>query len=170
MSGQVKAKRKKLPHPILSCVMLLTWLSLTEFDTANLVFGTFLALSLPFLVQRFWPTRVKVYKPFKLIGYLLLVVVDICIANFVVAKQILGPTRKLKAQFFYVPLELKHDFTISVLAGTITLTPGTVSAHLAKDKTHLLVHALNVEDTEQMIHEIKNRYEKPLKEIFECSN
>jgi len=162
-------KKKWLPHPVLSVVMLLIWLALNNMSMGHFVLGSFLSLGIPYLVQDFWPTAVRVHKPFKLMMYLLMVLVDICKANFIVAVQILGPNNKLKAKFFDVPLEVKNDFTISMLAGTITLTPGTVSAELSADKKRLLVHALNVDDVEQAAADIKLRYEKPLKEIFECS-
>ncbi|NVK01975.1 MAG: Na+/H+ antiporter subunit E, partial [Oceanospirillaceae bacterium] len=32
----------------------------------------------------------------------------------------------------------------------------------------LYIHALDVDDKEALIAEIKQRYEKPLKEIFQC--
>lgn len=166
---QHKEKKRWLPHPLLSVLMLLIWLSLNEASRGHFVLGILLAVGIPYLVQGFWPTSVRIYKPFKLMVYLLVVVVDICKANFIVAVQILGSNRKLKAQFFEVPLEVKQDFTISMLAGTITLTPGTVSAELSPDKKRLLVHALNVDDVDEEIAEIKQRYEKPLMEIFECS-
>lgn len=161
-------KKRWLPHPVLSVMMVLIWLSLNNASIGHFVLGSFLAVGIPYLVQDFWPTAVRVHRPFKLCMYLLMVLVDICKANFIVAVQILGPNNKLKAKFFEVPLEVKNDFTISMLAGTITLTPGTVSSELSADKKRLLVHALNVDDVEEAAAEIKRRYEKPLKEIFEC--
>jgi len=47
------------------------------------------------------------------------------------------------------------------------MTPGTLSAELSSDGSHLLVHAFNVEDEAALIAQIKERYEAPLKEIFE---
>jgi multicomponent K+:H+ antiporter subunit E len=48
------------------------------------------------------------------------------------------------------------------------LTPGTVSAKLSEDRRTLLVHTLDVDDEAALVAEIKQRYETPLKEIFEC--
>jgi len=66
------------------------------------------------------------------------------------------------------PLELEEKFPITLLSSTITLTPGTVSAYLTLDGRHLIIHALDVEDEQELIDEIRQRYERPLKEIFEC--
>jgi len=53
-----------------------------------------------------------------------------------------------------------------VLAGTITLTPGTVSADLSDGGHSLLVHTLHTDDPDGVRDEIKQRYERRLKEIF----
>ncbi|RTE86647.1 MULTISPECIES: Na+/H+ antiporter subunit E [Gammaproteobacteria] len=161
-------KKRIIPHPVLSLLMLITWMVLNSFSPGHFLLGTFLALLIPYLVQDFWPNAVKVHKPLHLIWYIIKVTGDIMVANFVVAKQILGPSDKLNAAFFDIPLEIENDFTISVLAGTISLTPGTVSADLSPDRKRLIVHALNVNDIEAEINLIKQRYEQPLKEIFEC--
>lgn len=58
---------------------------------------------------------------------------------------------------------------LSALACIISLTPGTVSAGLSSDHKTLLLHGLNVPDRDELIAEVKSRYEKPLLEIFECS-
>ena len=49
----------------------------------------------------------------------------------------------------------------------ITTTPGTVSAGIDQERGDILVHALSTDDTELDIQEIKNRYERPLIEIFD---
>ena len=65
------------------------------------------------------------------------------------------------------PLDIFSPEAITILAGTITLTPGTVSADLSDGGHSLLVHALDVDDADAMRDEIKDRYERRLKEIFE---
>ena len=55
---------------------------------------------------------------------------------------------------------------IVLLAGIITMTPGTLSADLSADRRHLLVHAFNITDEAELIASIKTRYEAPLMEIF----
>ncbi|HCQ57063.1 MAG TPA: Na+/H+ antiporter subunit E, partial [Sulfitobacter sp.] len=63
-------------------------------------------------------------------------------------------------------LDLKEPEAITILAGTITLTPGTVSADLSDNGRYLLVHALDATDPDAVRDEIKDRYERRLKEIF----
>jgi len=76
--------------------------------------------------------------------------------------------KDLQPGFVEVPLDLRDSFAITVLTSTVSLTPGTVSADVSEDRTRLLVHALHVEDPQALVAEIKQRYEGPIKEIFEC--
>ena len=66
-----------------------------------------------------------------------------------------------------IPLELRSPEAITVLAGTITMTPGTVSSDVAADGRSLLVHCLDAPDPDSVRDGIKARYETRLKEIFE---
>ena len=67
-----------------------------------------------------------------------------------------------------MPVAIADDFALTALASTISLTPGTVSAELGPDRDHILVHALDVDDEAVLARTIKERYEKPIKEIFQC--
>jgi multicomponent K+:H+ antiporter subunit E len=102
-------------------------------------------------------------------GQILLGVVayDILTANIAVARLILTPNRPVRPAFVIMPLALRTDLAISLLANTICLTPGTVSARLSADQRELLIHALDVDDPQTLVETIRERYETPLREIFE---
>ncbi len=93
--------------------------------------------------------------------------IDDGVANVVVAQLILfRRPESLTPHFLVIPLDTRSPYAITILAGTITMTPGTVSADLDRDRRHLLVHALSIDDPEDAIRTIKQRYEAPLREIF----
>ncbi|HLV78554.1 MAG TPA: Na+/H+ antiporter subunit E [Marinobacter sp.] len=158
--------RLNFPQPWLSLILFLTWQVLSEgVSGGSVVLGLILAWVIPQLTQSFWPERPRFRKPWLMPGYLLKVVWDITIASFVVARLILS-TRKPKPAFISYPLHLQHPLAISILASTVSLTPGTVSADISDDQKLLLIHALNAGDDNEVIEEIYNRYEKPLMEMF----
>jgi len=66
-----------------------------------------------------------------------------------------------------VPLDVRRPRSISLLAGIVTMTPGTLSAELSDDHRHLLVHGLDVDDPQALVAQIKTRYEAPIRELFE---
>jgi len=157
-----------LPHPLLTPTLAAVWLLLNNtIEPGHILLGLLLGWMIPILTIRFWPDTVRIHRPFVLLHYIAVLLFDIVIANFTVARLILGNPDRLKPAFAKLPLDLTSDLAISVLANSITLTPGTLSARLSEDRKFLLVHALNETDPKAMIAAIKKRYERPLKEIFE---
>jgi multicomponent K+:H+ antiporter subunit E len=162
--------RHWFPHPALSGFMLLLWLLLANsVNVGQLLLGSLLAWVIPWFTQGFWPESLRMRKPLVLFKFLALVLWDIVIANLILAMRILGPQSRLQPAFMQVPLDIQEEFTITLLASTISLTPGTVSADLNMEGRYLLVHSLHVTDIDAAIAAIKQRYETPLKEVFECS-
>ena len=103
-----------------------------------------------------------------MIRYAIMVLGDIIVANFEVALLVLGPSKKLQPAFIAVPIDIVNELPITILASTVSLTPGTVSAEVSEDKNWLYVHVLHMTDKDELIATIKQRYEQPLTEIFAC--
>ncbi len=160
--------RHWLPHPLLTLTLVLVWLLLVNsFTLAQALLGLFLGWIIPLFTLRFWPDRVRIARPWWLVFFLVKVLWDILVANLAVALLILGGQRYTRPAFVPVPLELRTELAISILANTVSLTPGTVSAWLSPDRRTLLVHGLRVRDPDALAREIKGRYERPLRDIFE---
>ncbi|KAB7623163.1 Na+/H+ antiporter subunit E [Alkalilimnicola sp. S0819] len=162
--------KRLLPHPVLAATLLLAWVLLM--DSAGigvLLLGLILAVLIARWSTAFWPEPVGFRRPGLLLRFVPLVLWDILVANIAVARLVLGPNRKLRPAFLVIPVELESPHAITAFASIITLTPGTVSAELSEDRRTLYVHALDSADPQADIAGIKQRYEQPLKEIFECS-
>ncbi|MDG4867678.1 Na+/H+ antiporter subunit E [Guyparkeria sp. 1SP6A2] len=159
--------KRILPQPFLSLVLLASWLVLNNSAApGSILMGAIVGLVVPWITYRFWEIRARVAAPLALLGYAGVVVVDIIRANFVVARQVLGPNRALRSQLFELELDLRDSLPISILAATITLTPGTVSCRISPDRSRIWVHALHSDDIAADITEIKQRYESRLQRIF----
>lgn len=160
--------RRLLPHPLLSVTLAILWLLLVnQLSTGHVVLGALLGWLIPFATSRFWPEQIRVRHPLTLLRFLIVFVIDIVRGSFHVAYLILRGPARLRPVFVAVPLALRSELAISLLANTISLTPGTVSAHLSADKRTLIVHTLDTGDAAALVAEIKQRYETPLKKIFE---
>lgn len=161
--------RRWLPRPFLSLVLLLAWLLVTNsIAPGQILLGLVAGLLIPLFTDRFCPDRPRLRHPQRLLGYLAMVLFDILVANLVVARLILGPRGRLRSEFVEVPLALSDPLAVTLLASTVSLTPGTVSADLSADRRTLLVHGLHVTDATALVAHIKHRYERPLLEIFPC--
>jgi len=160
--------KRLLPHPGLSAMLLIVWLLMAnEITVGGTVLGGLFALILPKFTQPFWPDRPRMRLGRAFLGYLAVVLFDIIVANFQVARLILFRRNcDLRARWLVVPLRLTTPEAITMLAGTISLTPGTVSSDVSADGRFLLVHALDVADEAAEIARIQKRYEARLQRIF----
>lgn len=155
-----------LPMPMHSSLLLVVWLLLNGFSAGQLLLGVILALGIPLITAPFADRQSKVGKPFSMMIYVLRLLWDIFISNLEVARRVLRSNRKLNPGFIAYPLELTGDYPLTVLASTISLTPGTVSVDFSEDKQWLYIHALHIDSEQAIIDSIRERYEQPLKEIF----
>jgi multicomponent K+:H+ antiporter subunit E len=157
-----------LPHPLLSAILLATWLLLVnDLSVGHLLLGALLGWGVPLYTARFWPEEVRVRRPLLLLRFLAVVLYDIVVANVTVARLILGPAERMQPAFVTMPLALRSEVAISLLANTISLTPGTVSAFLSADRRCLIIHSLHTTAPDELLATIRQRYEQPLKEILE---
>lgn len=157
------------PHPLLTLTLVIVWQMLVNYvSLGTLVFGLILGTVIPLITAPYWPDRPRLKSPMMIVEFILVVLWDIVVANIVVAKTILFTRNtSMKPAFVTIPLDLRTPEAITVLAGTITMTPGTVSSDIAADGRSLLVHCLNAPDPDAVVADIKQRYERRLKEIFE---
>lgn len=160
--------KRLLPHPGLTLLLVIMWmLVLNSLSMGGFLLGLFFAIVVPLFTAPFWPDRPQMRLGLPLLGYAFLVLWDIVVANFEVARLILfRRNRDFRSCWLSIPLELRSAEAITLLAGTISLTPGTVSTDISTDGRHLLVHALDTGDPAGEITRIKTRYERRLLEIF----
>lgn len=160
--------KRLIPHPFLSVALLLVWLMLVNHvSLGNLILGAVLGLIVPAMTAPYWPNRPRVARPLMVVEYVIVVLWDILVANVQVAMIILFKRNEdIHSHWVTVPLVLTSPEAITVLAGTITMTPGTISAVLSADGSCILVHCLHTDDPDGVRDDIKARYERRLKEIF----
>jgi multicomponent K+:H+ antiporter subunit E len=161
--------RRLLPHPSLSALLFIVWFLLVNNPKiGSIVMAGVLAIAIPLLTHAYWPDRPKIKSMPAFLSYLLLVLWDIILANIAVAKIILFmPRDRIQSAWIPVPIDLRTPEAITMLAGTITMTPGTVTADMSACGRVLLIHSLHAPDPDAIRDDIKIRYEARLKRIFE---
>ena len=161
--------KRLFPHPFLTLTLIVLWfLLVNELKLGSLVLAAVFGTVIPLLTTAWWPDRPKVKHPLRLASYSLLVLWDVIVANFQVARIVLFmPRAKIQSAWITVPLDLTSPEAISLLAGTITMTPGTLTADMSACGRALLVHALHAPDPDATRDDIKARYESRLQRIFE---
>lgn len=157
-----------LPHPWLSAGLALAWLLLNAPVTpGSLLLALAVALTVPAVMNALQARPVRVKAPGALLRLAGIVLVDMVRSNIDVARIILGrQTGARRTGFVAIPLDLREPFALSLLSIILTATPGTLWVQYDSDTGRLLLHVLDFTDGEAWVRRVKDRYERPLMEIF----
>jgi multicomponent K+:H+ antiporter subunit E len=155
-------------HPALSALLAAAWLLLQQsLALPQLITAALLGLGLPWLLRGFLPDSRRVRHGGVAARLLLVVLWDIITSNLTVARIVLMPNSNPQPAWLRLPLDLQSPAAIALLATIITNTPGTVSCIVDEERHQIVVHALDCDDPAALVAQMKQRYERPLKEIFE---
>ena len=77
------------------------------------------------------------------ISYAILLIKEILVSNFNVAKIVLSPQIVISPEVVTIKTKIKSDFHKTIFANSITLTPGTLTISMDKDK--VIIHCLKEE-------------------------
>jgi len=83
-----------------------------------------------------------------------------------IAVLVVRPRLNLSPKFAEMSLDLRGDFPILVFVCLISMTPGSLSVALDRERHTLLIHLLDVRDPEEEIRRLKACLETPLMKIF----
>ncbi|MGE0796694.1 MAG: Na+/H+ antiporter subunit E [Lautropia sp.] len=81
-----------------------------------------------------------------------------------VARTVIDPGRVRRSEIIAVPLDLRSDAGIALLANLITLTPGTTSLHVDKERHRLYVHVMNASG--DSVAAIKSGFERRVRAVL----
>lgn len=150
--------------------LLCLWLLLNDtLEPGHIVLGALIAVLLALSVVRMRPLQARLRRLPLVVKLMFTVLLDIIRSNIGVARVILGLVRdrEVKSGFLEIPLDLRDPHGLAGLAMIVTSTPGTVWVELTPDGSTLTLHVLDLRDEAALIRLIKQRYEQPLREIFE---
>ena len=161
--------RKLLPVPLLTLGLIALWLVLNRsYGLGHWLFAVVLGVLVPMLVQPLRPVPVFFKRPGLAFVLFWRVGLDVVVWNWRILRGTLATGDKVpKGDFVVVPLDLRDPNGLAVLAAILCVIPGTIWSELALDRSALLVHVFDMKHAEEEIQTIKNRYEKPLMEIFQ---
>ena len=91
---------------------------------------------------------------------------ELVMSSLVVARDVLRPGHAYRSAIVGVPLDLRSDGQITLLANMVTLTPGTTSLLVSDDRETLYVHVMDTTSPEETIASIKDGFEKKVMETF----
>ena len=107
---------------------------------------------------------VRIWKLCALGVYL---VVELIVSSIKVAWDVITPRHRAKPGILAVPLDVRSDAAVTVLANLVSLTPGSLSLDVSEDRSTLFVHVMFIENLESVRAEIKEKIERRVKEALE---
>lgn len=151
---------------LIHMMLVFIWLALTgDFSWANFIFGFIISFVGLWQVNR----NEKQKRYFKVIpqvlSFIFYFIYELTKANLQVAYEVISPPLNMKPGIVKLPLDVKTDLEITLLANVISLTPGTLSLDVSPDKRFLYVHAMYVYDKEEFIRSIKDGFERRILQI-----
>lgn len=148
-------------------LLTFVWVALTgNFEFINYVFGFLLSFFILWIITKDeGKTNYFTLVP-KIIAFIFFFLYELVKANLQVAYEVITPKLGVTPGIVKVPLDVKSNIGITLLANLISLTPGTLSLDISNDKKVLFVHAMYITDKDEFIHSIKNGFEKRILEIL----
>ena len=161
--------KRILPSLPLSALLFVVWLLLNQsVSPGTLLMGAVLAVLVPLGTKSLRPGSVTMRKPLVAFKLWAIVMRDFVRSNIRVATLILTRRpRDIPSGFVQIPLDMRDPHALALLAMILCLTPGTAWAEVSLDRSVLLLHVFEIDDADAMVAMVKERYERPLMEIFE---
>jgi multicomponent Na+:H+ antiporter subunit E len=153
----------------LTIVLTLLWAALTgSFAGPNLVLGAVLAFGALMLLRNRAGAPRGLRKIWPIAVLAAVFVYELLSSAIGVALLVLTPdlNARLRPAIIAVPLTVKSDAEITLLANLITLTPGTLSIDVSDDRSVLYVHALMLKDRASLLGSIASGFERRIKAVF----
>ena len=145
----------------------LAWVLLSgDFSGLNLLVGLIFAYITLVLLEpqidalKGYPARIP-----RLIGFIAFFVKELIQANLRVAFDIVTPPWHMKPGVIALPLSARTEMEITMVANLISLTPGTLSLDVSDDHKVLYIHAMFLDNEEELRRNLKEMEHRAL-ELF----
>lgn len=157
-----------IPYPVLGLFLFFVWMVLGEAVTpGRTLLGAIIAIAGTWLMARLRLDEPSMRRPMAAVRLFAVVSLDIIRSNIAVARIIGRPGRPATSGFLVIPLEMEDPTALSILAGILTATPGTIWVGYDPLARTLLLHILDLVDEDTWVVLIKGRYERMLMAVFE---
>jgi multicomponent Na+:H+ antiporter subunit E len=151
---------------LLDILLAALWSVLTGTLTAtNFVIGFLLGLIVLAIVGRALGRPLYVTGLWRGVVLLFVFLWELLVSSLRVTYDVLSPGHNYKPAIIAVPIDLDKDVQITLLANLVSLTPGTLSLDVSRDKKTLFIHSMNAPDPEALRQSIKNSFERRIKEL-----
>lgn len=129
---------------------VVVWVALwSDLSLANVLFGVLAGVATLFVVPLPRGRRPLVVRPWPLLVYVVAFLRDLVVSAAVVAWEIVTPGSNISQGVVRVPLRVTSPGIVTLIANSISLTPGTLTIEVEHDPAVLYVHVLHLSSIER---------------------
>lgn len=151
---------------VVNVLIAFVWMFLSEsYTLLTFVLGYAIGILLLLLLNRFFPSPFYFKRIYKLFVLILIFIRELILSNIDIVKFVYRKKNDFEPGIFAMPIEVKQNWEITLLANLITLTPGTLTVAVSNDNSTLFIHAMHIDDIDDSINDIKNTFEKAIMEV-----
>lgn len=152
----------------INLLLALVWVVLTDALTlVGLVSGFFIGFVALWIAQPLYGAPGLYFVRFaRVVQLLAFFAWDLTMSSFKVAASVLRPGSVANSGIIAMPLDVKSDVEILLVANLISLTPGTLSLDVSEDRKTLFVHAMFAEDPDAETRGLKDGMEHMVRRVF----
>ena len=161
--------------PVVGVVFAILWVFVRGLPLApvsivrGLLAGLLVGLPVAFVFRRLYSKDLDLGRVMRALPYAGLYLGaftwELLRANVDVAYRVLSPGMPIEPEVILVPLRVESDLAITVIANSITITPGTVTLDYDDETNALYVHGVNGRDPEAIAEPIRT-WENYALELF----
>ncbi len=157
-----------MPLATLALSIAVIWLLMRgDASPGNFFVGLILAFTLILFLRRTYQQE-RAFRRWRYIfRFIFHFAWEVIVANIQVLLIVLSPRIRIRPGIIAYKTECKTPLSITSLANSITLTPGTLSVDISKDNSTIFVHTLDIDDSDNVRESIRRGLEEPVKRAFE---
>jgi multicomponent Na+:H+ antiporter subunit E len=151
---------------LLHVFLTLVWVALTgDVSSVNIGVGLVVSYAILWMLSRVSGQTEYFERVSNVAAFVMYFLWQLVKANVEVAFDIITPKHRMHPAVLAVPLDVKGDEAITLLANAVSLTPGSLSLDVSKDHSVLYVHVMYARDREAVRQALKDGLERRIREV-----
>lgn len=157
-----------MPLATLALSIATIWLFMRgDASPGNFFVGLILAFFLILFLRRTYGQERAFRRWRDIVRFIIYFGWELIVANFQVMRIVLSPRLHIRPGIIAFKTKCKTPLSLTSLANSITLTPGTLSIDISEDGSTIFIHTLDIEDSDHVRENIRLRLEEPVRGAFE---
>jgi len=156
-------------HTFQILALAVTWMMITgSLSPQSIVVGLLLGTMITYTFRDLYQGEIRPFKISSIqyiISYAFSFVKELALSNLSVAYLIIHPSKERNSCVIEYKTQLESPNAVTILANSITLTPGTLVLDYREEEKMMLIHCLNLQNRQQTFDDIK-KWEKTIQQIF----